>query len=172
LLLKYGADINRNPPIGASENMMGYRCIDWAIQNGSTEIISMVLEHGGFVAWCDGDMGIKTSLNILLCDESKSRENKVAISQMLVDHTEKDHDTLLFLQSSLEFAIGQQGHTDNDGDDDDDNDDDEHDEYDEDNIHILLEAGVVSTGRAFYIAINLSTVSTPWRKSISTASRR
>jgi hypothetical protein len=161
LLLQYGADPNliRRPVLQEDDDwpaLRGYRCTDWAIENGDSETLSMVLEHGGFVGCAGETADDPTSLNILLNDNDKSRETKVAISQMLVAHGKKDRDTLFFWQSSLEYAIEESHNGDVDDDDENEDDDDDHDDhgYDDDgNIHILLEAGVVPHSQAFYIAI-------------------
>jgi ankyrin repeat protein len=119
------------------------------IQNGMTEILSILLKQGGVgVGWNVEEEVLpmtarQTSLNKLLCNNDISRETKVDICRLLVNHAVENRDTLLFLQSSLEYAVEETSIR-----------------VDEDDyIHLLLEAGMVPSSQALYIAIRGEDVS-------------
>lgn len=162
-LLENGADVNQKDRHGKTPLFYAIRDgnpkilyimleqVSYAIRDGNPEILSIMLEHGAVVGCGETATADQTLLNELLKNSNKGRETKVAISQILVDHAKKDQGTLLFLQSSLEFAIDEAFCILYDGDDD--------DEYNYTNINILLEAGVVPRSQAFYIAIRGENVS-------------
>jgi hypothetical protein len=100
LLLHYGADPKRD----RSQGYAGF-----AIGRGKAEVLRMLLEHGAAVSSGGGSFGVdgSTWLNFLLQrgDDDVTRETKLTISCILVEHAKTDSATAAYMRMSLEYAI-------------------------------------------------------------------
>ena len=102
LLLQYRADPNRNrPPI---DNVPAPRNTDMAIQHGYAEVLRMLLQHGAYVAYRKNPF-FGTPLNLLLRSQRQSRETKLDICRILVEHAKNDRATAALMNATFEFAI-------------------------------------------------------------------
>jgi ankyrin repeat protein len=102
LLLQYRADPNKNRlPI---DKVPAPRNTDMAIQYGYAEILRMLLQHGAIVAYRQNPH-FGTPLNILLRRQQQSRETKLDICRILVEHAKNDPATATFMNATFEFAI-------------------------------------------------------------------
>lgn len=157
LLLQHGADPNLNRRPGNNEKYNQRRRFprntDIAIIHGNIEIVGLLLKHGALM---DAN-NFNKSLHKLLNDSTKSREIKLAICRLLVEHANSksgdDHDdaatmTAAFLQLSMEIEINEATTTGN-------NNINNNTEA----CEILLDAGMDKSCRLLYLAIQAENVS-------------
>jgi ankyrin repeat protein len=124
VLLEYGADPNftRDSPANEADEEFYYqhpsilsweqnpRYTDMAIVDGAVDLLSSLIQYGGFVRNGKNDEG--TSLNKLFRDSEIDRERKISTCRVLVENVnvEDNEDSIaVFLQSSLEKEIKEAG---------------------------------------------------------------
>jgi hypothetical protein len=140
LLFEYRTDPNHVRAVGRRPaNQLDF--VPSAIRHGNADILLMLLQHGALVPIPRNrppshSSHNSTCLNELLGFDDKSRETKLDICRVLINHAAAIIDigrcVAAFLRSSFEFAI-EEPH--NEG------------------CAILLEVGMVPSSRDFYIAI-------------------
>jgi ankyrin repeat protein len=93
LLVEYHANPNLNhKPEDDCRKSWCPRNTDLAIMHGNAEMLRMLLEHGALVRlrnFSDLSRDFGTYLNILLRNVEKSRETKLSICRLLVEHAAK-----------------------------------------------------------------------------------
>jgi ankyrin repeat protein len=112
LLVEYQANpnLNRRRPVveqDASRQLQEIypRNTDLAILNGNAEILRLLLEHGAFVENTIDSRCGRSSLSRLLCDFYTSRETKLSICHLLVEHAKKDRATAVLIQHSFSYSV-------------------------------------------------------------------
>jgi hypothetical protein len=103
LLFQHGAVIFQHGADPNHEHLQVHAGL--AIQVGNAEILSMLLEHGAVVLSNDDLIGSRTDYSELLQQRDLTRETKLSICRILVEHAKEDSNTAALIQESFKCAI-------------------------------------------------------------------